>query len=74
MNVSESIRRMCEKSGKGPVEVSYAIGRSKAFLSSALTRGTIPRVDTLAKVAQACGYRLVLESNTDKIVIDIEDA
>ncbi|MBR3326035.1 MAG: hypothetical protein IKG22_01760 [Atopobiaceae bacterium] len=72
MNVTESIRRMCVQSGRGPVEVSGAIGRSRAFLSSALTRGTMPRVDTLAKVAQACGYQLVLESDTDRIEIDVE--
>lgn len=70
MNALDAIRRMCDESGVGPTQVSQAIGRARTFLSATLSRGNIPRVDTMAKVAQACGYRLILESDTDRIVID----
>ena len=45
------------KSGR---QVAREIGRSESFVSSSLAQGVCPRVDTLARVAHACGYELVL--------------
>ena len=70
MVIAEAIRRMCDESGKGPIQVSQELGKSRSYVSAAISRGNIPRVDTLTQIAQACGYRLVLESDTDRIVID----
>ena len=72
MDATEAIRRMCEESGRGVVEVSQELGKSKMYVSGMISRHTVPRTDTLAQIARACGYRLMLESDTDKIVIDPE--
>ncbi len=72
MDATGAIRRMCEESGRGVVEVSQELGKSKMYVSGMISRHTVPRTDTLAQIAQACGYRLILESDTDKIVISTE--
>ena len=70
MNTIDAIRRMCDESGKSTTQVSTEIGRTRSFVGSTLTRQSVPRANTLALIAQACGYRLVLESDTDRIQID----
>ena len=67
MQTHEAIRHMCESSGQKIAEVSKAIGRSRAFLSNMLTRGNNPRIDTLISIARACGYKVVLEGQGERI-------
>lgn len=67
MQTLEAIRHMCETSGQKIAEVSKAIGRSRAFLSNMLTRGNNPRIDTLISIADACGYKVVLEGQGERI-------
>ena len=67
MQTLEAIRHMCEASGQKIAEVSKAIGRTRAFLSNMLTRGNNPRIDTLIEIADACGYKVVLEGQGERI-------
>ena len=67
MQTLEAIRHMCEASGQKIAEVSRAIGRSRAFLSNMLTRGNNPQTDTLISIAQACGYKVILEGQGERI-------
>jgi len=67
MQTLEAIRHMCDTSGQKIAEVSKAIGRSRAFLSNMLTRGNNPRIDTLIEIASACGYKVVLEGQGERI-------
>ncbi len=60
MNASEAMRLIIEASGKSGRQVAREIGRSESFVSSSLAQGVCPRADTLARVARACGYELVL--------------
>ena len=60
MDASEAIRMMIKLSGKSGRKVAREIGRSESFVSASLAQGVCPRVDTLARVASACGYELVL--------------
>ena len=70
MRVDEAIRHMCEATGGGTVTVSKAMGKTRSYLSALLSRGTVPKADTLAQIAQACGYELVLEGHDERIVIE----
>ena len=70
MHTLEAIRHMCDTSGQKIAEVSKAIGRSRAFLSNMLTRGNNPRIDTLIEIARACGYRVVLEGQGERIELE----
>lgn len=72
MKTGEAIRHMCEVSGKGTIEVSSDIGRGRSYVGSILSRGSTPQADTLAKIAEACGYELMLVGNGEQIVIEYE--
>ena len=72
MKTGEAIRHMCEVAGKGTVEVSGDIGRGRSYVGSILSRGSTPQADTLAEIAEACGYELVLIGHGEKIVIEYE--
>lgn len=60
MDANEAMRLIIESSGKSGRQVAREIGRSESFISSTLSQGVCPRADTLARVAHACGYELVL--------------
>ena len=59
MDANEAIRLMIKASGKSGRQVAREIGRSESFISSSLAQGLCPRADTLARIADACGYDLV---------------
>ena len=60
MNANDAMRAMIETSGKSGRQVAREIGRSESFVSSTLAQGVCPRADTLTRVAEACGYRIVI--------------
>ncbi|MBR3224385.1 MAG: helix-turn-helix domain-containing protein [Atopobiaceae bacterium] len=81
MNANDAMRAMIEASGKSGRQVAREIGRSESFVSSTLAQGVCPRVDTLARVAEACGYEIVivpkdvacsLVDGSDRIVVEYE--
>ena len=72
MKITEAVRHMCEQSGKGVVGVSQALGKSKMYLSALISRGSFPRTDTLVQIAQACGYRVELVKDEERIVLESE--
>ena len=63
MNVKQAIDKMCEEAGKSQRTVSKEIGRNPSFLSTSMSKGSVPRVDTMVKIAGACGFELVLRGH-----------
>ena len=63
MNTKEAIEKMCEMAGKSQRTVSKEIGRAPTFVGSSLHKGSVPRVDTMAAIARACGFELVLRGH-----------
>ena len=72
MQITEAIKHMCEKSGKGVVGASQALGKSRMYLSALISRGSYPRTDTLVQIAQACGYRVELVRDSERIELEAE--
>ena len=72
MQITEAIKHMCEKSGKGVVGASQALGKSRMYLSALISRGSYPRTDTLVQIAQACGYRVELVRDGERIELEAE--
>lgn len=70
MRTGEAIRHMCDKAGKGTTIVSRDIGRGSSFVGSILSRGSVPKADTLAEIAEACGYELMLVGHGEQITIE----
>ena len=73
MGVGEAIRRMMEVSGMNAVEVSRAIGRSDTYVSTTLSKGSIPQVNTLAAMAEAMGFELALCKQGVEIRISVQE-
>ena len=48
------------RAGLARDEVSRRLGRSRQFMSSLIGQGSTPKADTLARVADVCGYTLAL--------------
>lgn len=63
MNSKDAVLKMCEISGKSQRAVSLEIGKAGTFLGTTLYKGSVPRVDTMAKIAEACGFELVLRGH-----------
>lgn len=63
MDPREAIERMCQEAGKSQRTVSTEIGRAPTFLSTTLHKGSVPRVDTMSAIADACGFELVLRGH-----------
>jgi DNA-binding phage protein len=59
MDASDAIRTMIKASGKSARQVSREIDRAETFISASLAQSTCPRSDTLVKIADACGYKIV---------------
>ncbi len=72
MRITEAIKHMCEKGGKGVVGTSQALGKSRMFLSALISRGSYPRTDTLVQIAQACGYTVELVRDGERIELEAE--
>ena len=81
VNANDAMRAMIETSGKSGRQVAREIGRSESFVSSTLAQGVCPRADTLARVAEACGYKIVivpkdvalnLLDGSDRIVVEYD--
>lgn len=69
MNVKQAIDKMCEEAGKSQRTVSKEIGRNPSFLSTSMSKGSVPRVDTMAAIARACGFELVLRGHGVEIFL-----
>ena len=74
MEPLDAVRNAVHNSGKSMRAVSSDMGRSAGFVSSMLTQGSIPGVDTMAAIGSACGYSLALVPPADlppsAIVVD----
>ncbi|MDD6358984.1 MAG: helix-turn-helix transcriptional regulator [Parafannyhessea umbonata] len=62
MDAKTAIDGMVRASGKTPAEIAEAIGRSRTYVYTLMNQGSVPRLDTFARLAHECGYRLVLET------------
>ena len=52
--------------------VSQALGKSRLYLSALISRGSYPRTDTLVQIAQACGYKVELVRDDERIELEAE--
>ena len=71
MNAREAALEVIRDSGMGPRELYRQTGNLSGFLY----HGSTPRSDVLARIADACGYDLILRRRDDdyEIVIDSVD-
>ena len=72
MQPLDAIRKMLDDSHITPYAAGIATGYSHTYVSNLFNRGTIPGVDRMATIANACDYDLVLipRNGGDSIPID----
>ena len=63
MNIKQAIDTMCDASGTSQRTVSTEIGKSPTFIGTTLSKGSVPRIDTMAAIARACGFELALRGH-----------
>lgn len=61
MKAQDVMRYMVDMCGKSQRAISRDMGLGDTYISSSLAQGAKPTLDTVARVARATGYRLVLE-------------
>ena len=66
------IPTIVSSSGKSMQSISLAIGRTRTYINSTIQNRSISHVDTVAAVADVCGYDLLLRKRDDgtEIIID----
>lgn len=70
MDALKALRRMVTMSGKSAMQVSRDMGVAEKYISMTLSRGSVPKLDTYADIAEACGYSVQLVSQNDVIIVD----
>lgn len=70
----EAIRTIVECTPKSARTISVEIGKSANWLSATLNVVSDTKAGTLARIAEACGYRLQLVSDDGKETITIDPA
>ena len=73
MDAREATRKMMLNSGRSEYSLSIELSPTggRYYLESIWKRGTNPRTDTMAKIADACGYDLLLRNRQDGSEITI---
>ena len=60
MHVYQVIRTASKRAGMSLIEIGPKLGHGKAYVSSMITTGRTPKVDTLARILGACGNAVLL--------------
>ncbi len=70
MKAIDAIQTMLAKSGKSANSVSLAMGKHRNYIATAIYKQSDPQADNLAKIAELCGYELILKGHGEEIAID----
>lgn len=73
MNALSAINNAIAHSGKSKLQVARDMGKSDYYVTALVGRGSVPKLDTAAELAHACGYTLYLEGHGERIEIDGRD-
>ena len=69
MDVLDAIQKMLNESGKSQNALAEHLGRTRQSISNMFRTKADVRVDTLARMAEFMGYKLILKSKDDTIEI-----
>lgn len=59
MQAMEALQQAAANAGKPLTRIGLEMGKSRQFVHSTMRKGSIPQCNTMAKMLQVCGYRLV---------------
>ena len=58
MNAMDAVKQAAERSGTQVTDIGPAMGKSRSYVSTASSKESRPRYDTLAAMLGACNYKL----------------
>lgn len=74
MDAYNALRVAADRGGVSLASIGRVMGRPDNYVSNNISRGSIPRCDTMARMADVCGYKLALvppdELTEGALVID----
>ena len=73
MSARAAMVRIVDTSGMSRRQLSVSMGRYPQYLNQKVNDKQTPKADTLAEVAQVCGYELLLRNDETEIIIDPPD-
>ena len=77
MKAMDALQSAARSADMPTTHIGPAMGKGANYFSAVKSRGSVPRCDTMAAMAEACGYRLALvprgEVPASALVIDPAD-
>lgn len=73
MKALDAIKTMISNSGVSIRGLGALLDKSEFYINGIIYRGSVPKVDTTARIADACGYDLILRRRDDGDEILITD-
>lgn len=72
MEPLQALARAIATSGLSKYAVSKRLGKTQAYIGAMFSRGSVPKTDTYATIADVCGYDLLLRKRDDssEILVD----
>lgn len=65
MSTADIIRAMLQRAGVSASRASLNMGKKSPYIDSILSRGSNPRCDVMARIADTLGYDLVVRHRDD---------
>ena len=65
MKAWDAFVKIVDDSGLSKSALGVSLGHSTRYLRNTMSRGSLPRVDNFATIADACGYDLILRRRSD---------
>lgn len=76
MNAKEATAKMVDATGRSMREISAELGKHGNYIADFIRKSNSPRVDTFSRIADVCGYDLILlprNQDAEFIVIDADE-
>lgn len=65
MDAYDALREAANRGGVPLRQIGRELDKPDNYVNSAMSRGSVPRCDTMAKMAGVCGYGLALVPEAD---------
>lgn len=72
MNAKEVFRHVVDNSGLSRAGLARSMGRTTSYFTNVLSRGSVPKLDTFAEIADVSGYDLLVRhrQSGEEILVD----
>lgn len=65
MDAYSALREAASREGIPLIHIGRELGKPDNYVNTAMSRGSVPRCDTMAKMASVCGHSLALIPSDD---------